>query len=49
MLEKQLKPAGGPKGINKKYVFMFSLNYSFLIYTHIRSKLNFDILIDRSQ
>ena len=27
MLEKQLKPAGGPKGINKKYVFMFSLNY----------------------
>lgn len=34
MLEKQLKPAGGPKGINKKYVFMFSLNY-FLKFIHI--------------
>ena len=49
MLEKQLKPAGGPKGINKKYVPTISLHYFLLIYTHIRSKLNFDILIDRSQ
>ena len=31
MLEKQLKPAGGPKGINKKYVPMISLDTLFFV------------------